>query len=238
MNNLAGAALDPWACSRIQFARSAMQRRVRPPQSRPAGGGYATLAGWLLRLARLDFTVFDDVQAERTATASAILVVLGAGLLAGLGSWGWALQYSKYDGLGAAPVFLKTVVAGSLIQLIIWFAWVYLVYLVSARGFGASVGFQELVRTMGIAFAPVALSIFVAIAPLAVPIGVFSLAVTFLLTNIAVEQASGLNTRESMLANLAGFAIFLIFMGAAANIAKAGAFGGLAPGILFFSLHF
>jgi hypothetical protein len=41
-----------------------------------------------------------------------------------------------------------------------------------------------------------------------------------------------------MLANLAGFAIFLIFMGAAANIAKAGAFGGLAPGILFFSLHF
>ena len=59
-----------------------------------------------------------------------------------------------------------------------------------------------------------------------------------LLTNIAVEQASGLNTRESMLANLAGFATFLIFMGAAANIAKAGAFGCLSPGILFFSLHF
>jgi hypothetical protein len=131
VNNLAGPALDPWACSRIQFAQSAMQRRVRPPQSRYASGGYATLAGWLLRLARLDFTVFDDVQAERTATASAILVVLGAGLLAGLGSWGWALQYSKYDGLDAAPVFLKTVLAGSLIQLIIWFAWVYIVYLVT-----------------------------------------------------------------------------------------------------------
>jgi hypothetical protein len=215
-----------------------MQRRVKPPQSRYAGGGYATLVGWLVRLARLDFSVFEDVRAERTATASAIIVVLCAGLIAGLGSWGWALQYQKYAGLDAAPVFLKTVLAGSIIQLVIWFAWVYIVYLVTARGFGASVGFQELVRTMGIAFAPVALGVLVAIAPLAVPFGVLSLAITFLLTNIAVEQTSGLDTRESMLANLAGFVVFLIFMGAAANIAKAGAFGGLAPGILFFSLHF
>ncbi|MEO8458545.1 MAG: hypothetical protein ABI559_12130 [Chloroflexota bacterium] len=215
-----------------------MQRRTKPQQTRSASGGYATLVSWIVRLAKLDFSVFDDVRNEQTATASAILIVLGAGIIGGLGSWGWALQYSKYDGLDPAPVFLKTVIAGSVIQLVIWFAWVYIAYLVAARGFGATVGFQQLVRTMGVAFAPVALSIGVAIAPLAVPFGVFSLAITFLFTNIAIEQASDLNTRESMLANLAGFAIFLIFMGAAANIAKAGAFGGLAPGILFFSLHF
>lgn len=215
-----------------------MQRRTGPQQSRYASGGYATLVGWVVRLARLDFSVFDDVRNERTATASAILIVLGAGIIGGLGSWGWALQYGEYDGLDPAPVFLKTVIAGSLIQLVIWFAWVYIVYLLTARGFGAQVSFQELVRTMGLAFAPAALSVAVAIAPLAVPFGVFSLAITFLFTNIAIEQASDLNTRESMLANLAGFGVFLIFMGAAANIAKAGAFGGLAPGILFFSLHF
>ena len=34
---------------------------------------------------------------------------------------------------------------------------------------------------MGIAFAPVALGVLVAIAPLAVPFGVFALAITFLL---------------------------------------------------------
>jgi uncharacterized membrane protein YidH (DUF202 family) len=215
-----------------------MQRRTKPQPSRHASGGYAMLGGWVVRLFKLDFSVFDDVRNERTATAGAVLIVLGAGIIAGLGSWGWALQHDKYDGLDPAPVFLKTVVAGSLIQLVIWFAWVYIVYLMTSRGFGAQVSFQELVRTMGLAFAPVAFSVAVAIAPLAVPFGVFSLAITFLFTNIAIEQASDLNTRESMLANLAGFAVFLIFMGAAANIAKAGAFGGLAPGILFFSLHF
>lgn len=196
------------------------------------------LSGWLVRLFKLDFSVFDDVRNERTATASAVLIVLGAGIIAGLGSWGWALQHDKYDGLDPAPVFLKTVVAGSLIQLLIWFAWVYIAYVLSTRMFGAHVSFQELVRTMGLAFAPVALSIGVAITPLAIPFGVFSLAITFIFTNIAIEQASDLNTRESMLANLGGFGAFLVFMGAAANIAKAGAFGGLAPGILFFSLHF
>jgi len=39
-----------------------------------------------------------------------------------------------------------------------------------------------------------------------------------------------------MVANLAGFAAFLIVMGGFANIAEVGTFGGLAPGILFFSL--
>jgi hypothetical protein len=215
-----------------------MQRRTRPQPSRYANSGYAMLMGWILRLARLDFSVFDDIRNERSATAGAVLIVLGAGIIAGLGSWGWSLQYTEYDGLDPAPVFLKTVIAGSVIQLIIWFAWVYIAYILTARGFGAQVSFQELVRTMGLAFAPVAISIGVAVAPLAVPFGVFSLAITFLFTNIAIEQASDLNTRESMLANLAGFAVFLVFMGAAANIAKAGAFGGLAPGILFFSMHF
>jgi hypothetical protein len=214
-----------------------MQRRAKPPQSRYSGG-YVTLAGWLNRLARLDFSVFDDVRKEQTATASAVLIVLGAGIIAGFGSWGWALQHDEFEGIDPAPVFLKTVVAGSLIQLVMWFAWVYVAYIITSRGFGAQVGFQELVRTMGLAFAPVALSVAVAIAPLAVPFGVFSLAITFLFANIAIEQASDLNTRESMLANLGGFAVFLIFMGAAANILKAGPFGGLAPGILFFSLHY
>jgi hypothetical protein len=63
-----------------------------------------------------------------------------------------------------------------------------------------------------------------------------SLGVTFLFSNIAVEQASGLDTREATIANAGGFAAFLIFMGVAANVYEAGTFGGLAPGLLFFSL--
>ncbi|MEK7247304.1 MAG: YIP1 family protein [Chloroflexota bacterium] len=209
-----------------------MQRRVKAP---PRSGGYANLSAWLSRLARLDFTVFEEVRGEHTATTGAIIIVVAASVLAGLGSWVWAIQ-QDFDGLGTGSVFLKTLVAGTIVQLFVWLIWVYLAYVLTARVFAANVTFQELMRTMGLAFAPVALSVFVAIAPLAVPFGVLSLGITFLFTNIAVEQASGLDTREATLANLGGFAVFLIFMGVAANIAEAGTFGGLAPGILFFSL--
>lgn len=211
-----------------------MQRRVRAPAT---ASGYSALSAWLGRLGRLDFTVFEDVARQHSANSAAIMVVFGASVLAGLGSWIWAIQQDLV-GLGTGAVFVRTVIAGSIIQTLVWFIWVYVAFLLTTRAFGAAVTFQELMRTMGLAFAPVGLSIFVAIAPLAVPFGVFSLAITFLFTNIAVEQASGLDTREATLANISGFGVFLIFMGLFANIYEAGAFGGLAPGVLFFALDF
>ncbi len=200
--------------------------------------GYQVLAGWLGRVARLDFSVFDEVKTERTATASAILVVLGASLMAGIGSWVWSFQHDSYSGLGAGEVFIKAVLGGTIIQTGVFFVWVYLTHLVLTRMFAAQVYFQELVRTMGLAFAPVALSLFVGVAPLAVPFGVLSLGLAFLVTNVAVEQTAGVTEREATFANLGGFTAFLVFMGAFANVAEAGVFGGLAPGLLFFSLDF
>jgi hypothetical protein len=199
--------------------------------------GYQVLAGWLGRVFRFDFTVFDEVKQERTATASAVLVVLAASLLAGIGSWLWAVQHD-FPGLDTADVFIKSVIGGTVVQTGVFFGWVYLTHLLLARAFGAQVLFQELIRVMGLAFAPVALSLLVAVAPLAVPFGVLSLSLTFLFSYIAVQQASGVTPREAAIANLGGFAAFLIFMGAFANVAEAGVFGGLAPGILFFSLDF
>jgi hypothetical protein len=212
-----------------------MQRRVKAePRSRSAG--YATIGGWLGRLASLDFAVFEDIQKERTATAGAILIVLGASIFAGFGSWIWALQHSEFQGLDGVEVFLKTVLAGGLLQTGVWFLWVYMAYFVLHRGFAAQVTFPELMRSMGLAFAPVALSLLVAIAPLAVPFGILSLGAAFLFTNFAIETTADVTTRESTFANLAGFGTFLIFMGALANVMEAGTFGGLAPGLLFFSL--
>lgn len=221
-----------------------MNRRLRSQptlrgSARSGGGapsGYQVLAGWLARVARFDFTVFDEVRQERTATASAVLVVIGASLFAGIGSWLWALQ-QDFPGLDAPGVFVKSVIGGTVVQAGVFFVWVYLTHLVLVRAFGAQVLFQELVRVMGLAFAPVMLSVLVAIAPLAIPFGVLSLSMAFLFAHIAVQQTSGVTTREAAIANLAGFATFLVFMGAFANVAEAGYFGGLAPGILFFSLN-
>ncbi len=216
-----------------------MNRRIRAPVATPrsSAAGFQTLGGWILRIARLDFSVFDDARNERTGTAGAILIVLSASLVAGLGSWIWAIQ-AKDDlrGIDPATVFLRTCVAGGLLQTAVWLLWVYMVYMVLVRVFGAQAIFSELIRTMGVAFVPVYLSLLVGLAPLAVPFGIFSLATTLIVTQIAIEQTTGVTAREAMFANLVGFGTFVIFMGALANVFEAGSVGGLAPGLLFFAL--
>jgi hypothetical protein len=194
---------------------------------------WQTIGGWVARVLRVDFSAFDEVRGEPSATVGAVAVVLGASLLAGLGSWLWAAQTDYVDG---GAVLLRSFLLGSVIQTGVWFLWVYLVYQVLVRGYDARVEFGELVRSMGFAFAPAALGVLVAVAPLSVPLGVVSLAMAVLFTNVAVQQASDCEAGEATLANLTGFGAFAIAMGAFANVWKVDSIGGLAPGVLFFSL--
>ena len=197
---------------------------------------WQTVGAWVARILRTDFTAFEEIRSERWATVAAIVVVLVSSVLAGFGSWLWALQHSEFRDIDGGEVFVKSLVLGSMVQTAVWLLWVYLVYQVLARGYGAQVDFGELTRTMGFAFSPVALSILIAITNLAVPFGVLSFGITLLFTNIAIQQTAGTDARETTLANLTGFGAFVIVMGVFANIAEVGTFGGIAPGILFFSL--
>jgi hypothetical protein len=192
--------------------------------------------GWLGRLVRLDYTVFEELRSDRSATPTALIIVLVTGVLGGIGTWLWALQHDNFTGLDVMEVFLKAIVIGAIVQTFVWFTWVYITYMLAARVYGSPVLFGELTRVMGFAFAPVGFSIFIAIAPLAIPFGLLSFGVALMLTNAAVEQISDIEPRQATTATLAGFAVFLIFMGAFANVMEVGTFGGLAPGILFFSL--
>ena len=202
----------------------------------PIGSDSARTMGWLGRIARLDYTVFDELRSDRSATPIAIFIVLVAGVIAGLGTFGWALQHDDFGGVNVMEVLLKAAVIGSIVQTGVWFAWVYITYMLAARVFGSVVHFSELMRVMGFAFAPVALGLLIAIAPLAVPFGLLAFGITLMLTAAAVERAAEIEPRQAMLSTLGGFAVFLMFMGAFANVMEVATFGGLAPGILFFSL--
>ncbi len=194
-----------------------------------------SVSGWLGRLIRLDLTVFDDIRSEPSATPSAIVIVFGASVMAGIGSWLWAVQT---DGVKASEVLWRSLLAGSIIQTLAWFIWVYLVFQVLARAYGARVDFSELIRTMGFAFAPVGVSILVSITSFTVPFGVVSLAGATLLTHFAIESSSRAEPRQILVANLVGFLTFAVVMGALANIAEINSVGGFAPGLFFFALDF
>ncbi len=194
-----------------------------------------SVSGWLGRLIRLDVTIFDEIRSEPSATPSAIVIVLGASVMAGIGSWLWAVQT---DGVEATEVLIKSLVVGSVLQTLVWFIWVYLVFQVLARAYGARVDFSELVRTMGFAFAPVGMSILVSIISFTVPFGVVSLAGAMLLSHFAIESSSSAEPRQILVANFVGFLTFAVVMGVLANIAEINSVGGFAPGLFFFALDF
>jgi hypothetical protein len=192
-----------------------------------------SVSGWLGRLVRLDLTVFEEVRSDPSATPGAIVVVFVASVLAGIGSWLWAVQT---DGVSAGEVFVKSLVIGSILQTLVWFIWVYLVFQVLARAYGARTDFFELIRSMGFAFAPVAMSALVAITAFAVPFGVASLAGATLFSHFAIQSSSSAEPRQVLIANFVGFLSFAVVMGVLANITEVNTVGGLAPGLFFFSL--
>lgn len=193
----------------------------------------SSLPGRLSRLFRLDLTVFDEIRSDPSATRAAIVIVLGASLLAGAGSWLWAVQTT---GIDAGEVFIKSFIVGGILQTFAWFIWVYLAYQVLARAYGARGDFFGLIRTMGFAFAPVGISILVAITAFAVPFGVIALAAAFLLSHFAIESVSSADRQQTLVANFVGFVSFAVIMGILANISEVRDVGGLAPGLFFFSL--
>jgi len=192
-----------------------------------------SVSGWLGRLVRLDLSVFDEVRSDPSATPGAIVVVFLASVLAGIGSFAWAVQT---EGVDDSEVFVKSLVIGSILQTLAWFIWVYLVFQVLARAYGARTDFYELIRTMGFAFAPVAMSVLVAISAFAVPFGVAALAGATLFSHFAIQSSSSAEPRQVLIANFVGFLSFAVVMGVFANITEVNTVGGLAPGLFFFSL--
>lgn len=203
--------------------------------------GLQNVGSWLGRLIRLDLTVFDDVKDDATATVPALVVVAAASLLAGLGSWLWWIFEIDFPAvLGADEknfeAFWKTFILGGIFMAALWVLWVYISAMILSRVFRASADMNQMIRTMGLAFAPMAISFLVVIGVLAVPFGAFAVATTLLLTNAAIQATTDAEPQQVIVSNLAGFLVFAIVLGILANIGQIYDTGGLAPGIFFFNL--
>jgi hypothetical protein len=103
----------------------------------------ASLTERMLGAAKLDAATYEEVEADTTATPQAMLVVVLANLAAGIG----ALRE-----LGFAGLLVTTLIA-----LIGWYAWAFVVYLVGTRflpGPRTQADVGQLLRTLGFSAAP------------------------------------------------------------------------------------
>jgi hypothetical protein len=133
----------------------------------------------LVGAAALDPAIYEDVEADRGATAQAFAVVLLSSVAAGLGA----------SGLGGGPV---NIAFFSMLSLLSWAGWALVTYTVGAHLLPepqtrADVG--ELLRTIGFASTPGLLSVLAIMTPLAKP--VFAVVSVWMLVAmvVAVRQA-------------------------------------------------
>jgi hypothetical protein len=206
---------------------------------------FHTLWQRLLRVARLDATAFLEVRNDPAATLPAVIVVAVASILSGIG--GWLLYYSRASAAtrnipgpvqsivsdylpSASRFFIRSVIVGSIAEILMWLVWVAITVAMLQQVWRRRTDFLPLVRTMGLAFFPVSISLLLVIEDLATPIGLISLAAAVLLTGVAVEAATEAEPAEVLFSNLVGFAVFAIVLG------LLGRNGNYAPGLFAFSI--
>jgi hypothetical protein len=190
-----------------------------------------TLWQRLLRVARLDATAFLEVRNDPTATVPAFIVVVVASFLSGLGGWLFYISGTPSFARDSSQFFVRSVIVGTIFAVVLWSVWVAVTVFMLQQVWRRRVAFLPLVRTMGLAYFPVALSVLMVIRWVATPVAVISLAAAVLLSGVAVEAATEAEPSEVLLANLAGFAVFAIVLG------LLGRDGNLyAPGLFPYSL--
>ena len=198
------------------------------------GASFQNLGNWLLRLARLDLSVFDDVKDDVSATVPTLVVAVVASFLSGLGSWLW---WTFEDFPNAGEVFVKSFLVGSILQVGVWFLWVYVAAMILSKGLRVPADLNRLLRTMGLAFAPMSIALLMIISFLTVPFGVIAVAATVGLSYVAIQSATDAEPQHVMLANIVGFVVFAVVLGILANLSEVYDIGGLAPGLFFFNLN-
>ena len=124
-----------------------------------------TLVYRAMGAAVLDASMYEGIEADRTATYQALAVVLLSSIAAGVGAGGWA-----------GPHWSVLVSFGAL-ALVSWIVWAVLILHIGGRYFrepSTQVNLGELLRTVGFAASPGLLQVFAILPSLTVPIFVVS----------------------------------------------------------------
>jgi hypothetical protein len=162
----------------------------------------------MMRAARLDSTLYEEVEADLNATSQAATVV---GIVALCSAFGGAVRFGTGEG-GSPTGAVLAFVGGLLMAFIGWVAWSYITYWIGTSVFKGQATPGELLRTIGFAQTPGVLNILQFVPILG---GVVSLVVFFwsiFAGVIALRQALDISTGQAIITALIGFIpMFLLY---------------------------
>jgi hypothetical protein len=156
----------------------------------------------MLRAARLEVGLYEEVEADTRATNQALLVVVIVAIAAGIGA-----------ALGGGNV-VGRLIGGVLNALIGWAVWSYVVYFVGTRFMGGQATYGELLRTLGFAETPGILAVFAFIPVLGGILsligGIWALIASFIATRQALDIDNGKTVITIILAIIALVIVVII----------------------------
>jgi hypothetical protein len=165
----------------------------------------------LIRLAKLDTTVFDEVRDDAAELVPALIVAGASAMLAGLGAWLFFL-FNFDKNYRPDNIFLNSFILGGLFMAAMYAVWVLIAYVVIVQVYKATADLQSLFRTMGYAGAAMALSVLMFIPFLYPVFAIVPLALLFVLSIYAVQSASNAESTQVVMANLIGSAVFVLIL--------------------------
>jgi hypothetical protein len=131
----------------------------------------------------LDVGTYEEVEADRSATAQAMLVVLASSLAGGIGASGF---------LRDRDTLVSGIFIWSAVSLVAWAAWALLVFEIGGRLLPepeTRVDVGELMRTIGFASAPGMLRVFGLVPQIAWPVFILTTVWMLVAMVVAVRQA-------------------------------------------------
>jgi hypothetical protein len=165
----------------------------------------SSLTDRMMRAARLEVPLYEEVEADVTATNQALTVVVIVAVATAIGQGLGA----TVEGLGG-PGLVARLVSGLLSALIGWAVWSYVMYFVGTRFFGGTATYGELLRTLGFAESPGVLLVlsFIPIVGgiIAFAVGIWTLIASF----IGIRQALDIDNAKTFFTILVGVVAFLI----------------------------
>ncbi len=166
----------------------------------------------LRRLARLDMSVFDEVRDDERELTPALAVAGGACLLAGFGSW----LHWEVSAVTPGNAFINGFLLGSIFLATMYGAAALIIYVILAQFFRVPVRLLPIVRTMGYAAAPLALSAGMLIPVLYPVLALLPMAALLVAMIYAVQAATQAEPIQVVGACLIGFGVMVLVLGVTA----------------------
>jgi hypothetical protein len=158
----------------------------------------------MIRAARLEPGLYNEVEADIGATGQALTVVVIAAVASGIGAAIGGVLAGRPSGVAGG------LIGGVLTELVGWAVWSYVMYFVGTRVFHGTASYGELLRTLGFAYSPGVLLIFRFIpiigGLLLLVVGIWRIVAGF----IAIREALDLDSGRTLATIVVGIIAYII----------------------------